>query len=546
MPLASRLRRAAAVTLLVVPATLSAQSKPAITAAEIDGHLRFLASDLLEGRAPGTRGGRLTAEYIAAQLRSYGVEPGVNGSYFQTVPIDVMTTQPSSVRASASGKATATLRQPEDVVLWGGSAAPQGTARGELVFVGYGASAPEYRWNDFKDVDVKGKVLLVLVNDPPASAAEPTLFGGRAMTYYGRWTYKFEEAERRGAAGMLIVHRTDQAGYGWQVVVGSNSTEHRLLSRDPKLPPPLGVRGWITDSAATALLRQAGLDMAALRKQAESREFRPVQTGITMDLAVSSTINRVTSENVVGIVRGRDPRLSREYVALSAHWDHLGIGTPVNGDSIYNGANDNGSGVATILAVARAAASSTPRPKRSLLFLFVTAEESGLLGSAYFAQSPTVPLSLMAAALNVDAINFLGRTRDLTMFGDTKSSLGPQLAAMIRPEGMRIVPDEHPERGLFYRSDHFSLAKAGVPAASIDAGTDVVGRPQGWGSQQSEDYTEKRYHQPSDEYRPDLDLSGAVQIGDIVYRFARRIADAPTMPTWNADAEFRRSAPAQP
>jgi Zn-dependent M28 family amino/carboxypeptidase len=345
---------------------------------------------------------------------------------------------------------------------------------------------------------------------------------------------------------MLIVHRTDQAGYGWQVVVGSNSTEHRLLSRDPKLPPPLGVRGWITDSAASVLLRQAGLDMAALRKQAESREFRPVPTGITMDLAVASTINRVTSENVVGIVRGGDPRLSREYVVLSAHWDHLGIGTPVNGDSIYNGANDNGSGVAAILAIARAAASSAPRPKRSLLFLFVTAEESGLLGSGYFAQSPTVPLSQIAANLNVDAVNFLGRTRDLTVLGETKSSLGPQLAAMIRPEGMRLVPDEHPERGLFYRSDHFSLAKAGVPAVSIDAGTDVIGRPKGWGSQQSEDYTEKRYHQPSDEYRPDLDLSGVVQIGDIVYRFARRIADAPTMPTWNPDAEFRRSAPAQP
>ena len=546
MTLDLRIRHAAACVLLLVPATVAAQSKTAITASEIDGHLRFLSSDLLEGRAPGTRGGRLTAEYIASQLRSAGVEPGVNGSYFQPVPIDVMTTQPASVRATASGKATATLRQPEDVVLWGGSAVPQGAARGELVFVGYGASAPEYRWNDFKDVDVKGKVLLVLVNDPPASASEPTLFGGRAMTYYGRWTYKFEEAERRGAAGMLIVHRTDQAGYGWQVVVGSNSTEHRLLSRDPKLPPPLGVRGWITDSAASALLRQAGLDMATLRKQAESREFRPVPTGITMDLAVASTINRVTSENVVGVVRGRDPRLSREYVVLSAHWDHLGIGAPVNGDSIYNGANDNGSGVATILAISRAAAASAPRPKRSLIFLFVTAEESGLLGSAYFAQSPTVPLSQIAANVNLDMIHFLGRTRDLTVMGENKSSLGPQLAAMIRPEGMRLVPDEHPERGLFYRSDHFSLAKAGVPAVSIDPGNDFVGRPKGWGTQQTDAFNEKHYHQPSDEYRPDLDLSGAVQLGDIVYRFARRIADAPTTPTWNADAEFRRSAPAQP
>ena len=545
MPLAVRLRRAAASVLVLLPAAVGAQSRTPITTAEIDGHLRFLSSDLLEGRAPGTRGGKLTAEYLAAQLRAFGVEPGVNGSYFQTVPIDVMTTQAASVRAAASGKATATLRQPEDVVIWGGSATPQATARGELVFVGYGATAPEHRWNDFKDVDVKGKVLLVLVSDPPAPPSEPTLFGGKAMTYYGRWTYKFEEAERRGAAGVLIVHRTDQAGYGWQVVVGSNSSEHRLLARDPKLPPPLGVRGWITDSAATALLRQAGLDFAALRRQAESRDFRPVPTGITMDLSVAHTISRVTSENVVGIVRGRAPALNRQYVALTGHWDHLGIGTPVNGDSIYNGASDNGTGLSALLAIARVA-SSQARPRRSLLFVFVTAEESGLLGSGYFAQSPPVPLSQIAAALNLDMLGFSGRTRDLQVLGDTKSSLGPQLAAMLRPEGMRLVPDEFPERGFFYRSDHFSFAKAGIPAVSIDPGTDVVGRPAGWGRQQEEDFTAKRYHQPGDEYRPDLDLSGVVQLADIVHRFARRIADAPTMPTWNADAEFRRTPSTQP
>jgi Zn-dependent M28 family amino/carboxypeptidase len=539
------LRRAALALLLATPLGLHAQARSAITAAEIDGHLRFLSSDLLEGRAPGTRGGRLTAEYIASQLRVAGVEPGANGSYFQPVPIDILATKPASVRASASGRATVALRQPDDVVIWGGSATPQGSARGELVFVGYGSSAPEYRWDDFKDVDVKGKVLLVLVNDPPAPASEPKLFGGVAMTYYGRWTYKFEEAERRGAVGMLIVHQTERAGYGWNVVVGSNATEHRLLPRDPKLPAPLGVRGWITEGAATSLLKQAGLDLAALQARAATREFRPVPTGITMDLAVESTVQRVQSENVVGVVRGSDPRLNKQYVALSAHWDHLGVGTPVNGDSIYNGANDNGSGVATILAIARASAAQ-PRPRRSLLFVFVTAEESGLLGSAFFAQSPTVPLTQIAAGLNVDAINFMGRMRDLVVLGETKSSLGPQLAAMIRPLGMRLTPDDHPERGLFYRSDHFSLAKAGVPAVSIDAGLDIVGRPKGWGAQQAEDYTEKRYHQPSDEYREGLDLSGAVQLGEIVLRFARQLANAPGLPTWAPDAEFKRSAPPQP
>jgi Zn-dependent M28 family amino/carboxypeptidase len=546
MPLAPRLRLAAASVLLLAPASLAAQSKSAITAAEIDAHLRFLASDLLEGRAPGTRGGRLAAEYIASQLRAYGVEPGVNGSYFQPVPIDVLTTLPGSARASVSGKATATLRQGEDVVLSAGSAVPQSTARGELVFVGYGAVAPEYRWDDFKGADLQGKIMLVLVNDPPATAAEPALFGGIAMTYYGRWTYKYEEAERRGAAGVLIVHRTDQAGYPFQVLVGSNSTGQRLLPRDPKLPPPVGVRGWITDSAATALLKQAGLDMAALRKQAESRDFRPVPTGIIADLAIASKVERVNSENVIGIVRGRDPKLAKEYIALSAHWDHLGVGTPVNGDSIYNGAFDNASGVATILAIARSAAATQPRPKRSLLFAFVTAEESGLLGSAYFAQSPTVPLSQIAANVNVDETNFVGPTRDVVLLGLDKSSLGPSLAAMLKPEGIAVMPKEHPERGHFYRSDHFSLAKAGVPSVSIESGTNFVGKPKGWGEQWWEDYNDKRYHQPSDEYRPDFNLSGSVQLGEIVLRFARRLADAPAMPTWNANAEFRRAAAPQP
>jgi Zn-dependent M28 family amino/carboxypeptidase len=533
--------------LLALPTALLAQTRSVspITSAEIDGYLRFLSSDLLEGRAPGTRGGKLAAEYIASQLRSFGVEPGVNGSYFQPVPIDVLTTQPSSVHASASGKATATLRPGQDVVLSAGSATPQSAARGELVFVGYGAAAPEYRWDDFKGVDLKGKILLILVNDPPAPPSEPTLFGGIAMTYYGRWTYKYEEAARRGAAGALIVHRTDQAGYPFQVLVGSNSTGQRLLPRDPKLPPPLGVRGWITDSAATALLRQAGLDMANLRAQAATREFRPIATGITMDLGLESTVARTTSENVVGIVRGRDPKLAREYVALTAHWDHLGIGTPVNGDSIYNGAFDNASGVASILAIARAAAAQ-PKPKRSLLFLLVTAEESGLLGSAYFAQSPTVPLTQIAANVNVDETNFRGRTRDLVALGETKSSLGPQLAALLREEGMHLTPKEHPEAGHFYRSDHFSLAKAGVPAITIEEGLDFVGRPKEWGLQQVEDYDAHRYHQPSDEYRPDFDLTGALQMTDLIYRFARRVADSPTLPTWNADAEFHRSAPPQP
>ena len=525
---------------LLVPCVVTAQGRGAITTAEIDGHLRFLSSDLLEGRAPATRGGRLTSEYIASQLRSYGLRPGNDTSFFQTVPIDIVTADRASLRVAATDKATATLRFPEDVVVWAGSAVPSSGARAELVFVGYGSNAPEFRWDDFKDVDVKGKVLLILVNDPPAPASEPNLFGGRAMTYYGRWTYKFEEAERRGAAGALIVHTTEAAGYPWQTVVGSWAKENRMAPRAPGAPPPLGVRGWITDSAATALLREAGLDLAALRAQATRRDFRPVPTGVVMDIAFQNSGQNMRSENVVGILRGSDPDRRDEYVAFTAHWDHFGIGPAVRGDSIYNGSLDNASGVADLLAVARAAA-SMPAPNRSLLFVFVTAEESGLIGSAFFAENPTVPADRIVANLNVDGGNLLGRTSDLRVLGDNKSSLGPALARFVKPRGMELTPDEHPERGYFYRSDHFSFAKAGVPAVSIGAGTNFVGRPREWGRQQLDEYTAVRYHQPSDEYRPDFDLTGAVQLSEIVLGFGRWVANAPSVPTWNADSEFRAS-----
>jgi Zn-dependent M28 family amino/carboxypeptidase len=393
------------------------------------------------------------------------------------------------------------------------------------VFVGYGVSAPEYRWDDFKGMDVRGKVLLVVVNDPPPTSAEPALFGGHAMTYYGRWTYKFEEAERRGAAGALIIHTTEGAGYPWHTVVGSWDKAQRSLPREPTLPPPLGVRGWITDAAASALLARAGLDLTTLRAQASTRAFRPVPTGIMMDIAFSNQVEHLQSENVAGVIPGRDPTLTRQMVVFSAHWDHLGIGPPVNGDSIYNGAEDNASGVADVLAMARAAAHAPP-PRRSLLFLFVTGEESGLLGSEYFARHPLGSVDDLVADLNIDGGNLLGRFRDLDVVGTNKSSLGPALARYAGAHGLRIAPAEHPEQGYFYRSDHFSFAKAGVPAVSIGAGTNFVGRPSGWGEQQEDDYVAHRYHQPSDEYRPDFDLRGAVQLSELVLGFGMYLANA--------------------
>jgi Zn-dependent M28 family amino/carboxypeptidase len=510
-----------------------------ITPQEIDAHLRFLSSDLLEGRAPATRGGRIAEEYIATQLQAFGVKPGVgDSSYYQRVPIDVVRADPATIKVTASGKANASLRFTDDVVVWPGSATDASSAHGELVFVGYGATAPEYRWDDFKGADVRGKILLVLVNDPPAPAGEPNLFGGKAMTYYGRWTYKYEEAERRGAAGMLIVHTTERAGYPWHVVVNSNSTEHRLLPRDPTAPAPIGVRGWITDSVATALLAQAGLSMTDLRKRAESRDFRPVSTGIIIDETMRNSLQHMSANNVVGVVRGIDPKVRDEYVAYSAHWDHFGIGPVVNGDSIYNGAVDNASGVASVLTIAHAAAEGV-KSRRSQLFVFVTAEESVLLGSAYFGAHPTVPASKIIAALNMDIVPLNGRVRDLNVTGDNKSSLGPALAQLVKSEGIRLSPDAHPEQGHFYRSDHFSFAIAGIPSVSIGGGVDYMGRPSGWGLRQAEDYTAHRYHQPSDEYRSDFDLSGAAQLAEIVYRFGLSLGNARTVPTWNADAEFK-------
>ena len=514
-------------------------SHAAISEAEIRAHIRFLSSDLLEGRAPASRGGRLTEEYLAAQLMAYGVKPGNGDSYFQRVPIDIVNARPASMRITASGKATTPLRYPDDVVVWAGASVEQSGARAPVLFVGYGSTAPEFNWDDFKDVDVRGKILLVLVNDPPAPAREPALFGGPAMTYYGRWTYKFEEAERRGAAGMLIIHNTERAGYGWATVVGSWAKEQRMLPRDPKLPPPLGVQGWITEAAAGTMLRQAGLDLATLRRGAESRRFRPVETGITLDIGFTNTVAHLESNNVVGLIPGRDSAAAREHLMLSAHWDHLGIGPVVAGDSIYNGALDNASGTANLLAIARQLAQG-PRAQRSVLVAFVTAEESGLLGSKFLAENPLVPTQELVANLNVDGGNVLGETRDLTVLGEHKSSLGPSLAALIEPRGMRLSPDAFPERGFFYRSDHFSFAKAGVPSISIGEGDDFVGRPREWGNQQAEDYTTKRYHQPGDEYEPSWNLTGAVQLSAIVLELTRQLANSREWPTWAADAEFRR------
>jgi Zn-dependent M28 family amino/carboxypeptidase len=530
----------AGMAMLVASAAMAQRAATtAISPREIGANTRFLSLDLLEGRAPATRGGELAEQYIAAQLESYGVKPGVSGSYFQRVPINVVTADPRTIKVTASGKATANLRSTEDVVVWAGDATASSKASGELVFVGYGAKAPEYRWDDYKGMDLKGKILLVLVNDPPAPASEPGLFGGKAMTYYGRWVYKYEEAERQGAAGMLIIHTNYEAGYPWQVVAGSFSMEHRMLPRPSNSPDPIGVRGWIQHDVAADLLRQAGLDLTQLVKQAASRDFRPVPTGVTIDMSFANNVQKMSANNVIGVVAGSDPKLASQYVVYSAHHDHVGIGPAVNGDSIYNGAYDNASGVAAMLAVAHAAATAPSKPRRSQLFAFVTAEEAGLLGSQYFGEHPTVPARDIIAAVNVDEANPEGPVRDLTVLGDDKSSLGPELSAMLKPDGVRLSPDAHPEAGAFYRSDHFSMARVGIPSVTIGSGTDFVGKPAGWGKAHDEDYVAKRYHQPSDEYNPEWPFTGTAQIASVAYRLGTELANTSTIPTWNANAEFR-------
>src|SRR5216110_3039651 len=421
------------------PATRAAPL-PAVSTTAMDAHLKYLADDLLEGRAPATRGGLLAARYIAAQFEALGLEPAArDGSYFQSVALVGMTPRPSLVWGK--GGATRPLTYLDDFVAWAERPERHIVADGEVVFVGYGVAAAEWRWDDYKDMDVRGKVLLMLVNDP--GLQDSTVFNGRALTYYGRWTYKLEEAARRGALGALLVHTTESATYGWDVVRGSWSVEQFKLDRSAA--QSIAFAGWVTHDAAQAALAQAGLNLDSLTRAAGRRDFRPVATGLRVALDITSAVRHVQSENVVARMPGSDPALSREVVVFTAHWDHKGIGPVVNGDSIYNGAEDNASGIAAMLATAQALSRATPPPRRTLLFVATTAEESGLLGSQAYVQTPLVPLERTAAVLNLDVTNVRGATRDIDALGIDRSTLGPVFAAAARAESLAVVhrSEEH-------------------------------------------------------------------------------------------------------
>jgi Zn-dependent M28 family amino/carboxypeptidase len=511
------------------------QQIPVDTAA-MDAHLRFLASDLLEGRAPATRGGRLAAEYIAAQFQALGLEPaGENGTYFQPVALVGMTPRPAFSWGKQGQLDTLSFR--DQFVAWAERPEADIAADAEVVFVGYGIRAPEWQWDDYKDMYLRGKVLLMLVNDP--GLVDTTVFLGKILTYYGRWTYKLEEAARQGAAGALLIHTTESATYPWEVVRGSWSVEQFKL--DQPQHPSLAFAGWVTEADARAALAKAGLNLDSLTRSAARREFRPVATGVQASVHVRSALRRVASENVAARLPGRDPQRAAQAVLITSHWDHKGIGPAIRGDSIYNGAEDNASGIAAMLAAAKALV-QLPRPARSILFVATTAEESGLLGSEAYVQKPLIPLGQTAAVLNLDVTNVRGATRDIGALGMDRSTLGPSFTAAARAESLTV--ESQPDvRGSFFRSDHFPFARSGVPALSIKPGIDFVGRPKGWGEEQENIYNQQRYHQPSDEYQPTFRYVGMAQEVRVTVRVARAIANDPAMPRWLPSSEFQRLQP---
>lgn len=506
-----------------------------ITPATLRAHVRFLSSDALEGRGPGTPGDRLAQQYIATQLESYGVEPAApNGSWFQPVELVGITGSPATVAVSSSRESLTLSRGQDFVVVAGDQATSTRVDKAELVFVGYGITAPEFQWDDFKDVDVRGRILVMLNNDPED---DPGLFAGRTRLWYGRWDYKFLQAKRRGALGCLIIHTTSSAGYSWQVVQSSWGGEQLEL---PSASGGLRLRGWLSDLATQKVLGLGGHELTALRDAAQRRDFRPVSLGTTLTANWTSTVTRRTTANVLGLVRGTDPTLSQEVVVLTAHHDHLGRkATAKPGeDGIYNGALDNAAGVAELLNLAHALAEHRSELKRSVLFAAVAAEEQGLLGSAYLVEHPPVPVSRMAADINLDGMNIWGRTHDLSVIGLGKSSLDGLITQLAAAQGRVVKPDALADRGFFYRSDQFNFARAGVPSAYFSSGQDFIGRPEGWGRAQRERWEATWYHQPGDELRDDWDFSGAVEDAQLTLRLVVAVSNLPSMPTWTTGDEF--------
>jgi Zn-dependent M28 family amino/carboxypeptidase len=527
-------------------ATVPLTALPTIEASRLLEHTRTLSSDAFQGRKPGTEGETRTVAYLEEQFKALGLQPGnTDGTYVQDVRLVGLTPSEQRPLTVTGHGNTTTFKWKDEVVAWTRHVADSASLDdSELVFVGYGVTAPEFGWNDFKDLDVKGKTIVVLVNDPQvplasdAAKLDEAIFGGRAMTYYGRWTYKYEEAARRGAAGVLIVHETGPAGYPFPVVQGFLGERLDLVTPDRNMSRA-NVEGWLSIDAARKLMKQAGQDLDALKKQALSRDFTPVSLGLSASMSIANKTRTMASKNVLAKLEGSDPALKDEYVIYTAHWDHFGVGDPVDGDDIYNGALDNASGTAQVLEIARAFTQVQPKPKRSLLFLLVTAEEQGLLGSAYYAEFPVYPLAKTVAVINVDTVNAWGRTKDLTVIGLGASQLDDYLRAAATEQGRVLRPDPESEKGFYYRSDHFNFAKKGVPALYTDAGVDYEGKDPNYGRQKRDEYTNRDYHSPSDEVKDDWDLTGAVEDARLLMAVGYRVANASQWPEWTPGNEFR-------
>jgi Zn-dependent M28 family amino/carboxypeptidase len=540
----------AALLLAVLPAAAALAQVPTPAFPPIDGeailgHIKVLASDEFEGRAPGTEGEKKTVAYLVEQFRKLGLQPGnPDGSYVQKVPLVGITASPAPLVFRKGGQALE-LRWREDVVTWTKRVAEEAAIdASDVVFVGYGVEAPEFQWDDYKGVDVRGKTLVMLVNDPPLpdpaepGQLDPKQFGGRAMTYYGRWTYKYEEGARRGAAAVILVHETGPAGYPFSVVQGNTAERFDLVTPDRNMGRA-ALEGWITLEKAKALFALAGQDLEALKQRALTRAFRPVPLGVSASMKLHNSLRTLDSLNVVAKLPGSDPALRDEHVVYTAHWDHFGVGVPVNGDRIYNGALDNASGTAGLIEVARAFTQVKPAPKRSILFLAVTAEEQGLLGSQYYSVAPLHPLAKTLANVNMDGLNLYGRTRDVEITGFGASELDEYARKVAAEQGRRVEPEAEPEKGYYYRSDHFHFAKQGVPALSAGAGLDYEGKPEGYGRKKRDEYVARDYHAPSDEIKPDWEMSGAAQDCEFYMRVGYLVANAAKYPEWNPGTEFR-------
>lgn len=524
---------------LVACATTSTGSLPAPVAADYyERQVATLSSDEFEGRKPGTEGERRTLAYLTAEFERLGLKPANGTSYLQEVPMVEITASSDAALSFTTGSANASLEYAKDMVIWTKRAKDRESLQASpLVFVGYGVTAPEYGWDDYAGVDMRGKTAVILINDPGFATKDDTLFRGKAMTYYGRWTYKFEEAARRGAAGAIIVHETEAAAYGWETVVNSWSGPQLDKSSANDNANRVAIEGWITQSAAEALFAANGTTFAEARLRANTRGFKPQPLATTATAGVRNSVRRAKSYNVAAVLPGT--RYPNEYVAYVAHWDHLGRMIGRSGDTVFNGAVDNATGTGGMLAIAEAFVRAKRRPQRSLLFLAVTLEESGLLGSAYYVDNPLVPLASTVAVVNMDAIFFGGPKRDVVVVGGGASELERYLEAAAKRQGRALRAEPTPEKGFFYRSDHFNFAKAGVPALYIKLGVDDIEQGEAWALAQETDYTAQRYHKVGDEYRPGTDLRGGVMDLNLLYAVGAQLAGERSFPNWYPDNEFR-------